>query len=89
MKARKKLYWDVAIELYKEGKADSEIAEEVGVCRDTVKSWRNRNHLLANGERKKKERALTQLEIDCIEAHKHNMSYAQWKTCGEKGYRYG
>ena len=43
-----------AMELYRQGKIDREIAEATGVVKETVTNWRKKNGLPANGGRRKK-----------------------------------
>lgn len=46
--------WALALKLYKEGAHDIEIANRIGTSRKTVSSWRIRNGLPVNAQRKVK-----------------------------------
>ena len=68
---------------YKEGATDQEIAEETGVCKETVALFRKRNFLPPNRkkvEKQKPERKLSPLARDNAEARKHGMNYGQYKA---------
>ena len=68
---------------YKEGATDQEIAEETGVCKETVALFRKRNFLPPNRkkvEKQKPERKLSPIARDNAEARKHGMSYGQYKA---------
>ena len=68
---------------YKEGATDQEIAEETGVCKETVTLFRKRNFLPPNRkkvEKSKPERRLSPLARDNAEARKHGMNYGQYKA---------
>lgn len=70
-----------AFEYYKAGKTDAEIAEDCGVCRETVKNWRKRNGLTLNRTKGVREKSnLTPLERDAIEARKLGLTYGQYKA---------
>lgn len=66
---------------YKEGATDQEIAEETGVCKETVALFRKRNFLPPNrkkAEKPKAERKLSPLARDNVEARKHGMNYGEY-----------
>ena len=66
---------------YKEGATDQEIAEETGVCKETVALFRKRNFLPPNrkkAEKPKAERKLSPLARDNAEARKHGMNYGEY-----------
>lgn len=68
---------------YKEGATDQEIAEETGVCKETVALFRKRNFLPPNRkkvEKPKAERKLSPLAKDVAEARRHGMNYGQYKA---------
>ena len=67
---------DVAMELYKDGKRDFEIAEECNVSKYAVQRWRARNGFLPNG-RKPLEK-MSDLEKTALAARQHGMTYGQW-----------
>ena len=77
-----------AMELWKQGKADKEIAIALDVSLNSVRNFRHRNKLpinKADGTRvshypKKKEKYLTPLEKDAIAARQAGMTYGEYKA---------
>lgn len=67
---------DVAMELYKDGKRDFEIAEECNVSKYAVQRWRARNGFLPN--KRKPPGEMSDLEKTVLAAKQHGMTYGQW-----------
>lgn len=75
-------------ELYWEGASDREIADAFKCAPRTISEWRQRQKLPANaGHGKpieikpaKKQRQITPLEQDAIDARKAGMTYGQYKA---------
>ena len=83
-KKKRFLNQEYAMMRYKEGATDQEIAEETGVCKDTVTLFRKRNSLPPNRKKKvekpKPERKLSPLARDVAEARRQGMNYGQYKA---------
>lgn len=83
-KKKKFLNKEYAMMRYKEGATDQEIAEETGVCKDTVTLFRKRLNLPANRKKKaekpKPARKLSPLARDVAEARRHGLNYGQYKA---------
>lgn len=75
---------DYAMMRYKEGATDQEIADETGVCKDTVALFRKRLLLPPNqkkaGKKAKEVRKLSRIAQDNAEARKHGMNYGEYKA---------
>lgn len=76
-----------AFEYYKDGLPDQNIADNCGVCRDTVRNWRKRRGLAANvsketpQKREKERRAkISPLAADNAAARAAGMNYGQYKA---------
>ena len=83
-KQKRFLNQEYAMMRYKEGATDQEIAEETGVCKDTVTLFRKRLNLPANRKKKaekpKPERKLSPLTRDVAEARWQGLNYGQYKA---------
>lgn len=69
---------DAAMELYKSGKRDFEIAEECNVSKYAVQRWRARNGLLPN--KRKPPEEMSSLVMTALAARRHGMTYGQWMS---------
>ena len=67
-----------AMELYNMGYTDQEIAKQLDCVRQTVRNWRNRNHLSKNKEKK----SLVEL---AAEAKAHGMTYGEYMVAKREG----
>ncbi|BAK99724.1 hypothetical protein OBV_25260 [Oscillibacter valericigenes Sjm18-20] len=67
---------DVAMELFRDGKRDFEIAEECNVSKYAVQRWRARNGFLSN--KRKPHDEMSGLALTALAARKHGMTYGQW-----------
>ena len=68
---------EFAMELYRRGLMDAEIAKQSGVYAKTVGKWRNRMGLPANKKRRLK---MSPLAHDAMEARRLGLTYGQYKA---------
>ena len=68
---------EFAMELYRHGLTDAEIAKQSGVYVKTVSKWRNRMGLPANKKRRLK---MSPLARDAAEARRLGLTYGQYKA---------
>ena len=68
---------EFAMELYRRGLPDAEIAKQSGVYVKTVSKWRNRMGLPANKKRRLK---MSPLARDAAEARRLGLTYGQYKA---------
>ena len=68
---------EFAMELYRRGLTDAEIAKQSGVYVKTVGKWRNRMGLPANKKRRLK---MSPLARDAMEARRLGLTYGQYKA---------
>ena len=68
---------EFAMELYRRGLTDAEIAKQSGVYVKTVGKWRNRMGLPANKKRRLK---MSPLARDAAEARRLGLTYGQYKA---------
>lgn len=77
--AQKKLDRSLAMELYRQGKTDMEIANRVGLSSKTIKYWRAENHLPINKANPKETKGtkanIVQLNA---EARARGMNYGEY-----------
>ena len=69
---------EFAMELYRHGLTDAEIAKQSGVYAKTVGKWRNRMGLPPN--KAKRRRKLSSLSSDAAEARRLGLTYGQYKA---------
>lgn len=78
---------EMAMDLYKKGYCDQQIADKCDVSIGTVREWRKRNNLpghKAPYKEEKKKRKFT-LEDAVREAKKHKMSYGTYMVARREG----
>ena len=68
---------EFAMELYRSGLTDAEIAKQSGVYVKTVGKWRNRMGLPVNKKRRLK---MSPLARDAMEARRLGLTYGQYKA---------
>ena len=68
---------EFAMELYRRGLTDAEIAKQSGVYVGTVSKWRNKLGLPANKKRRLK---MSPLAHDAMEARRLGLTYGQYKA---------
>ena len=68
---------EFAMELYRRGLADAEIAKQSGVRSETVCKWRNKLGLPANKKRRLK---MSTLASDAMWARRLGLTYGQYKA---------
>lgn len=68
---------EFAMELYRRGLTDADIAKQSGVYVKTVSKWRNRTGLPANKKRRLK---MSPLARDAAEARRLGLTYGQYKA---------
>lgn len=70
-----------ALDYYNRGFSDKDIADNCGVCRETIAKWRRSNGFPANHPQPvKKQRKLSPLVMDAIAAREAGMTYGQYKA---------
>ena len=69
---------EFAMELYRRGLADAEIAKKSGVRSGAVCKWRNKLGLPPN--KAKRRRKLSSLSSDAAEARRQGLTYGQYKA---------
>lgn len=81
---RGKLDGERALELYRKGMSDHEIAEACDVKRSTVSTWRRKKKLEANRKpnlaHKRSGRRVSKLSQDAADARAMGMNYGQYKA---------
>ena len=75
---RKTFSKERAMELYRMGCTDQEIAKQLDCVKETVRNWRNRNNLVKNKEKK----SLVEL---AAEAKAHGMTYGEYMVAKQEG----
>ena len=80
-----------ALRYYNDGLSDQHIADNCGVCKDTIRNWRKRMGLAVNVVCRQVQKndkpttpenddQITPLERDAIAARKAGMTYGQYKA---------
>ena len=88
---RRALDEQAAFRYYNSGLSDQHIADNCGVCKETIRNWRKRMGLTVNivcGQVQKKDKPttpkkddqITPLERDAIAARRAGMTYGQYKA---------
>lgn len=77
-KRRKPFDEELVMKLYKEGKNDVQIAEEMGISQWAVAKWRYSKGLESNFFTKNRRR-ISQIDIDAAAAHKLGLTYGEYK----------
>ena len=69
---------EFAMELYRRGLTDAEIAKQSGVLSGAVQKWRNKLGLPPNKEKRREK--LSPLARDAMEARRQGLTYGQYKA---------
>ena len=69
---------EFAMELYRRGLTDAEIAKQSGVLSGAVQKWRNKLGLPMNKAKRRKN--LSSLARDAMEARRLGLTYGQYKA---------
>lgn len=69
---------EFAMELYRRGLTDAEIAKQSGVLSGAVQKWRNKLGLPPN--KAKRREKLSPLARDAMEARRQGLTYGQYKA---------
>lgn len=67
-------------ELYAQGRTDGQIAQALGVKRETVCAWRVERRIPSNDVKQRKD--LSNLEKEAIMAREMGLTYGQYKALG-------
>lgn len=78
---RKTFSKERAMELYKMGYTDQEIAKQLGCVKETARRWRQKNCLVKNAD-KKDPPSLIEL---AAEAKTHGMTYGEYMAAKREG----